>query len=153
MALASSFDVYQYLILTYIKVRVYSSTLSSFSSSKPLRSTVSIMSPKAEQLWLGTGCPGPAPALARMPTSLTLESSPSGTGTGCLSLVTNPPQFPPQCNECCSLCLQSQSRITQSQLLRHLKKLERKSELFQFFLCNLFSFPSFRKEGNMQWQV
>lgn len=48
------------------------------------------------------------------------------------------------------ICRVCKSRITQSQLLWHQKKLERKSKLFQFFLCNLFSF---RKEGNMQWQV
>lgn len=58
----------------------------------------------------------------------------------------------PLCAMCSALCIcrACKSRITQSQLLWHLKKLERKSKLFQFFLSNLLSF---RKEGNMQWQV
>lgn len=93
---------------TYIEVDIYSSTLSSFFSrllsSKPLRSTVSAKgwAAVAGHCW----CPDPAPTLARMPTSLSLESSPSGTASGCLSPGTNHP-FPPLCNECCSLYLQS----------------------------------------------
>lgn len=157
MALASSYDAYQYLTLAYIKVDVYSSTLSSFSSrllsSTPLRSTVSIMSPEAEQPWLGSagGCPDPAQPWPGCQHLSIWSPAPLEWPQGVYHLWLTHPSFP-LCAMSAILCICRvfKSRVTQSQLLWHLKKRERKSKLFQLFLCNLFSF---RKEGNMQWQV
>lgn len=105
---------------------------------------VSFQAKMHHKLWLSTAqALNPSSALVKMPASPSLILGPSETATGYLSLAVSH-----LCATCAGLCLQNMKVRNNLSCYRGSQKmLERRSELFQFFLCNLFSF---RKEKNMQ---